>query len=49
MSPDSFTRGRTEIWTYECSACGHNVEKTVERGSAGSPPGKPSNEPPGPA
>ncbi len=30
MSPHSFTRGRTEIWTYECSACGHKVEKRVE-------------------
>jgi hypothetical protein len=29
MSPDSFTRGQTEVWTYECSTCGHKVEKTV--------------------
>ena len=34
MSPDAFTRGKTEIWTYECSACGHKVEKTVEPGAA---------------
>jgi hypothetical protein len=33
MSPDAFTRGKTEIWTYECSACGHKVEKTVEPGA----------------
>ena len=33
MSPDSFTRGKMEIWTYECSACGHKVEKTVEPGA----------------
>jgi DNA-directed RNA polymerase subunit RPC12/RpoP len=33
MSPDSFTRGKTEIWTYECAACGHKVEKTVETGA----------------
>ncbi len=32
MSPDGFTRGKTEIWTYECSACGHKVEKTVAAG-----------------
>ena len=29
MSPDSFTRGKMEIWTYECSACGLKVQKTV--------------------
>ena len=34
MSPDGFTRGKTEIWTYECSACGHKVEKTVVAGGA---------------
>ena len=34
MSPDGFTRGKAEIWTYECSACGHKVEKTVESGGA---------------
>jgi DNA-directed RNA polymerase subunit RPC12/RpoP len=33
MSPDAFTRGKTEIWTYECAACGHKVEKTVETGA----------------
>jgi hypothetical protein len=45
MSPDSFTRGKTEIWTYECSACGHQVEKTVDRALPESKPGKPSGEP----
>jgi len=34
MSPDAFTRGKTEIWTYECSACGHKVEKSVDTGAA---------------
>jgi DNA-directed RNA polymerase subunit RPC12/RpoP len=34
MSPDSFTRGKTEIWTYECSACAHTMEKTVAAGGA---------------
>jgi hypothetical protein len=29
MSPDSYTRGKMETWTYECSTCGHKVEKTV--------------------
>jgi len=32
MSPDGFTRGTMEIWTYECSACGHRIEKSVEAG-----------------
>lgn len=32
MSPDAFTRGKTEIWTYECSACGHKAEKSVAPG-----------------
>lgn len=32
MSPDGFSRGKAEIWTYECSACWHKVEKTVENG-----------------
>jgi hypothetical protein len=34
MSPDSFTRGKTEIWIYECSACAHTMEKTVAAGGA---------------
>ena len=34
MSPDAFSRGRNEIWTYECSACGHKTEKTVAAGGA---------------
>jgi hypothetical protein len=33
MSPDAYTRGKTEIWTYECSACGHKTEKSVDPGS----------------
>jgi len=32
MSPDAFTRGQVEIWTYECAACGHKDEKSVETG-----------------
>jgi DNA-directed RNA polymerase subunit RPC12/RpoP len=32
MSPDAFTRGQMEIWTYECAACGHKVEKRVPSG-----------------
>lgn len=36
MSPDGFTRGKKENWTYECSACGHMIEKSVEaRGQPG--------------
>lgn len=36
MSPDAFTRGKTETWTYECSACGHKIEKSVDaRGTPG--------------
>ena len=34
MSPDSFTRGKMETWTYECSACGNKTEKSVEAGGA---------------
>jgi DNA-directed RNA polymerase subunit RPC12/RpoP len=32
MSPDAFSRGKAEIWTYECVACGHKTEKSVENG-----------------
>lgn len=34
MSLDAFTRGKTEIWTYECAACGRKAEKTVAAGGA---------------
>lgn len=32
MSPDAFTRGKMETWTYECSACGSKTEKSVTAG-----------------
>jgi DNA-directed RNA polymerase subunit RPC12/RpoP len=34
MTPDAFTRGKTEVWTFECAACGHKTEKTIASGGA---------------
>jgi hypothetical protein len=30
-APDSFTRRKYEIWTYECSACGKQIECIVSK------------------
>ncbi len=29
--PDSFTRGRLEIWVYECTNCGAKIEDIIEK------------------
>jgi hypothetical protein len=28
--PDAFSRG-VEMWTYNCTACGHTMTRTIER------------------
>ncbi len=30
MAPDGFSRGKFELWTYECVDCSHRMEELVE-------------------